>query len=117
MHWWIGGWVDGWMGDTGCWMLDDGGGGGRGGLMGQSQIANSRERSGAGTERTLEMWDRKARRQTPRRDRARSRHLGGLEAGCRSGCAERVLSPFPLSSAAEERGIEFSGWLPRVADA
>jgi hypothetical protein len=33
----------------------------------------------------------------------------------RSRCTEDLLSPFPLSSEAEERGITFSNGLPRVA--
>jgi hypothetical protein len=106
-----------WILDTGCWMLDDGGGGERGSgcVMGQSRIANSRERFRAGrggswkcgierpgdkllvvTELDPDTW-------------VGSRLVAGV--------AAQKGSPFPLSSAAEERGIKFSGWLPRVADA
>jgi hypothetical protein len=35
--------------------------------------------------------------------------------GCRSGCEERLLFRFPLSSTAEERRMTFSNGLPRVA--
>ncbi|MGO8925721.1 MAG: hypothetical protein ACLQU3_02325 [Limisphaerales bacterium] len=40
-----------------------------------------------------------------------------VEMAGRKGCEERLLSPFPLSSTAEERGIKFSNRLHPVARA
>ena len=48
-------------------------------------------------------------------EKAVSQDQGGHGAGCKSGCDNRLLSPFPLSPAAEERGMKSSGGVPRVA--
>jgi hypothetical protein len=52
--------------------------------------------------------NRKAHQQASRPDRARFRRVGRCSTGW-------LLSPFPLSSEAEERGMKSSGGVPRVA--
>jgi hypothetical protein len=50
--------------------------------------------------------------------RAQGEGLGWRRADCSSGCREGLLSPFPLSSAAEERGMtsqsDYPGWRSRT---
>jgi hypothetical protein len=74
------------------------------------------------TQRTLLDWlrveygiEKPSDKQASHPGRAGFRHLGKGGPGCRSGCEERLLSPFPLSSTVEERGMRFANGLPRVA--